>query len=218
MQIQKTDLVDQVFELIRQQILSGELGPEAPLRQEELAEQLGVSRQPISHALVLLEREGLISDYGRKGKMVAPINPVQLRNLYEVRGAIDGLAAYLCAIHRDANTEECLLALIEQGEEAAATGSIQALAIADIAFHRALYERSGNPEITSIADRSWNHMVRSMHQVLESATIRPGIWSEHRAIAEAIIAGNADLARERATAHAQSAGQMTYQRLADIQQ
>ena len=81
MQIHKTDLVDQVYDSIRKQILSGALNPEAPLRQEELAEQLGVSRQPISHALVLLEREGLISDYGRKGKMVAPIVPEQLRNL-----------------------------------------------------------------------------------------------------------------------------------------
>jgi DNA-binding GntR family transcriptional regulator len=215
MQIQKTDLVDQVYELIRQRILTGELGPEAPLRQEELADQLGVSRQPISHALVLLEREGLISDYGRKGKMVAPINPTQLRDLYEVRGAIDGLAAYLCAIHRDSKTERELMLLIKQGEDAQQTGSIQALAIADIAFHRALYERSGNPEITSFADRSWNHMVRSMHQVLESSSLRPGIWDEHRAIAEAIITGDADLARERATTHAQSAGQITYQRLTE---
>ncbi len=55
MQINKTDLVDQVYDSIRKQILSGALNPESPLRQEELAEQLGVSRQPISHALVLLE-------------------------------------------------------------------------------------------------------------------------------------------------------------------
>jgi len=51
--------------------------------------------------------------------------------------------------------------------------------------------------------------------VLESSSLRPGIWDEHRAIAEAIITGDADLARERATTHAQSAGQITYQRLTE---
>ena len=213
MHVTKTDLVDQVYQAIRKQILSGTLNPKSPLRQEELAEQLGVSRQPVSHALVLLEREGLISDYGRKGKMVAPIVPEQLRNLYQVRGAIDGLAAYLCATRVNNDVRNLLTKLVDQGDAATGNGSIQSLALADIAFHRALYEQSGNPEIMRLADQSWSHMVRSMHQVLEDQSLRSGIWDDHRAIAEAIIDGDPELARERATEHANSAGQMTYQRL-----
>ena len=213
MHVTKTDLVDQVYQAIRKQILSGTLNPKSPLRQEELAEQLGVSRQPVSHALVLLEREGLISDYGRKGKMVAPIVPEQLRNLYQVRGAIDGLAAYLCATRVNNEVRNLLNKLVDQGDAATGNGSIQSLALADIAFHRALYEQSGNPEIMRLADQSWSHMVRSMHQVLENQSLRSGIWDDHRAIAEAIIDGDPELARARATEHANSAGQMTYQRL-----
>ncbi len=213
MHVTKTDLVDQVYQAIRKQILSGTLNPKSPLRQEELAEQLGVSRQPVSHALVLLEREGLVSDYGRKGKMVAPIVPEQLRNLYQVRGAIDGLAAYLCATRVNNEVRNLLNKLVDQGDAATGNGSIQSLALADIAFHRALYEQSGNPEIMRLADQSWSHMVRSMHQVLEDQSLRSGIWDDHRAIADAIIDGDPELARERATEHANSAGQMTYQRL-----
>ena len=213
MHVTKTDLVDQVYQAIRKQILSGTLNPKSPLRQEELAEQLGVSRQPVSHALVLLEREGLVSDYGRKGKMVAPIVPELLRNLYQVRGAIDGLAAYLCATRVNNEVRNLLNKLVDQGDAATGNGSIQSLALADIAFHRALYEQSGNPEIMRLADQSWSHMVRSMHQVLEDQSLRSGIWDDHRAIAEAIIDGDPELARERATEHANSAGQMTYQRL-----
>ena len=215
MQLHKADLVDQVYDAIRKQILSGALNPGSPLRQEELAEHLGVSRQPVSHALVLLEREGLISDYGRKGKMVAAIVPEQLRNLYQVRGAIDGLAAYLCAQRVDNQLTELLKKLIDQGTAASTSGSIQELALADIAFHRTLYERSGNPEITRLADQSWSHMVRSMHQVLENQEIRPSIWDDHHRIAEAIINGDPDLARKRATDHTDSAGQMTCQRLTE---
>ena len=54
------------------------------------------------------------------------------------------------------------------------------------------------------------HMVRSMHQVLENYDIRSGIWDEHRLIAEAIISGDPELARNRASEHAYSAGQLTY--------
>ena len=179
MHVTKTDLVDQVYQAIRKQILSGTLNPKSPLRQEELAEQLGVSRQPVSHA----------------------------------RGAIDGLAAYLCATQVNNEVRNLLNKLVDQGDAATGNGSIQSLALADIAFHRALYERSGNPEIMRLADQSWSHMVRSMHQVLENQSLRSGIWDDHRAIAEAIIDGDPELARERATEHANSAGQMTYQRL-----
>ena len=97
MQIQKTDLVEQVYDTIKEGILSGRLAPLETLRQEELADTMGVSRQPVSHAMVILERDGLVVDKGRKGKMVAPIDPDQILSLYQVRGALDGLAARLAA-------------------------------------------------------------------------------------------------------------------------
>lgn len=213
MQIQRADLIDQVYIALRSRILEGVLNPEKPLRQEELAEQLGVSRQPISHALLLLEREGLVSDYGRKGKMVAPVNASQLRNLYQVRGALDGLAAYLCAEQTSNRRKDLFASLIAQGESAVQSGSVKALADADVAFHRTLYEQSGNPEILRVANHSWTHMERSMHQVLAVHSIRPGIWNEHRAISNAIINQNPSLARDLASEHAVAAGQMTYERL-----
>ena len=88
MQLQRADLVEQVYQRIKDAILQGALEPLAPLRQEELAEMLGVSRQPVSHALMLLEHDGLLVDHGKKGKMVAPIDANQLLALYQVRSAI----------------------------------------------------------------------------------------------------------------------------------
>ena len=93
----KADLTMQTHAAIRAAILSGDLAPCTPLAQEELAERLGVSRQPISHALVLLKHEGLVVDRGRKGQMVAPIDAGRLLGLYQVRGALDQLAARLAA-------------------------------------------------------------------------------------------------------------------------
>ena len=65
----KPALIDQVYAQIKQAIITGDLLPLAPLAQEALAAQLGVSRQPVSHALMLLEKDGLVVEKGRKGRM-----------------------------------------------------------------------------------------------------------------------------------------------------
>ena len=208
----KPDLVARTHEAIRAAIMSGDLAPCAPLAQEELAERLGVSRQPISHALVLLKREGLVVERGRKGQMVAPIEPEKLLGLYQVRGALDRLAARLSA----AAAPDCgtrLAGLIEQGRAATATGEANALVEADIAFHKALHEISGNAEISITANGFWPHMARSMRVVLEDRNSWSGIWAEHEAIAAAVAAGDVEKAGELAAQHAENAGEATYRRL-----
>lgn len=213
MQLQRADLVDQVYSRIKDAILSGDLEPLAPLKQEELAETLGVSRQPISHALMLLEHDGLLVDYGKKGKMVAPIDPDQLLSLYQVRSAIDSLAARLAAERITDQGADQLRAVIKAGRDAERAGDALALARADIQFHRLLYTLSGNPEIGRIADTSWTHMVRSMHRVLEDPSLYTHIWDEHSQIAEAIIQHEPDRAAQLSAHHAESSGQATHKRL-----
>src|ERR1700684_907456 len=86
------NLIDQVYARILQAITDHALPPGHRIRQKELAEKLGVSRQPVSHALHLLHRQGLVAESGRKGFEVTQLDPLQIRQLYEVRGAIDALA------------------------------------------------------------------------------------------------------------------------------
>ena len=213
MRIEKIDLINQVYETLKHNIINGTLAAETPLRQEELSESLGVSRQPISHALVLLEREGLVTELGRKGKMVTPVRAQHLSDLYQVRAELDGLAASLCAQNRTPGLEETLERVLEQGRRAISENSLELLLLADIEFHRALYTHSGNPEIGRIADSSWNHLVRAMHQVLNDASIHQAVWSDHQQIAEAILSGNSEQARELARSHANSSAELTAKRL-----
>lgn len=213
MQLQRADLVDQVYNRIKDAILSGDLEPLAPLKQEELAETLGVSRQPISHALMLLEHDGLLVDHGKKGKMVAPIDAEQLLSLYQVRSAIDSLAARLAAERITPEGAEQLRHILKMGRDAEQRGDANALAHADIQFHRQLYTLSGNSEIARVADTSWTHMVRSMHRVLEDPLLYTHIWDEHSQIAEAIIQHEPDRAAQLSAHHAESSGQATYRRL-----
>src|SRR5258707_13341020 len=91
------NLIDQVYARILEAITDRSLPPGHRIRQNELAEKLGVSRQPVSHALHLLHRQGLVAESGRKGFEVTQLDPLRIRQLYEVRGAIDALAARLAA-------------------------------------------------------------------------------------------------------------------------
>ncbi len=210
----KPDLVMQTHDAIRMAIMSGELEPYAPLAQEDLAASLGVSRQPVSHALVLLKREGLVVDRGRKGQMVAPIDADRLLALYQVRGALDGLAARLAAsASTGSNCQRILDDLIRDGMACVERGQIVALVDADVAFHQAIYELAGNVEISAMVEGCWPHMVRSMRAVLEDADAHAEIWADHRKIADAIITGDIDAAEKMATQHASNAGEATYRRL-----
>ncbi len=214
----KPDLTMQTHDAIRSAIMSGELAPCVPLAQEELAKRLGVSRQPVSHALTLLKREGLIVDRGRKGQMVAPIDGDRLLAIYQVRGALDRLAARLAAAQSPVADErkQRLEDLIAKGIAAVANGDIDPLVEADVAFHKALHEMSGNPEIAASAEGSWPHMVRSMRVVLEDVCGHVSIWADHRAIADAVIAGEENLAGDLAAQHAETAGETTYCRLKQL--
>jgi DNA-binding GntR family transcriptional regulator len=91
------NLIDQVYARILEAITDRSLPPGHRIRQNELAEKLGVSRQPVSHALHLLHRQGLVAESGRRGFEVTRLDPERIRQLYEVRGAIDALAARLAA-------------------------------------------------------------------------------------------------------------------------
>src|ERR1043165_10228889 len=89
------DLSERAHDAVLDAICSGELKAGARLTQEELAQQFGVSRQPVLQAMMLLRREGFLIDAGRKGVCVAPLDVQQARNLYVVRAALDGAAARL---------------------------------------------------------------------------------------------------------------------------
>ena len=94
-------LVDEVAHEIRERIYKRHLEPGTPLRQEQLAAELGVSRTPLREALRLLEKEALVKVIPGKGVRVAVVDYEELLAAYDVREVIDGLAARLTAQRRD---------------------------------------------------------------------------------------------------------------------
>jgi DNA-binding GntR family transcriptional regulator len=193
------DLTEQVYERLLGAICSGALPPGARLTQEELAASLNVSRQPVLQALRLLKREGVVVDAGRRGLAVAPVDPALIANIYEVRSALEALAARLAAKAR-ARIDP---AVVARGRAAA---DLPALIEADMAFHHLVYAASGNPLIAASADRHWHHVQRAMGASLQMRGVRANVWDEHQAILEAINAGDAPRAERLARQHCEAAG------------
>lgn len=183
------DLVEQAHRALLDAICDGSLPPGARVTQEDLAERLAVSRQPVLQALRLLKAEGFLQDAPGRGLQVAPLDVRWVRQVYQVRGALDALAARLAA------QAGCRIdpTLIARGRKAAAGDDIPAMIDADVAFHQAICRASGNPLLERITDQHWQHLRRVMGAVLQTAR-RASVWDEHEAIAEAIAAGRADAA------------------------
>lgn len=215
------DLTDRVYQAIQQAIVSGDLPPGARLTQEDLADRLAVSRQPVLQALRLLKNDGFVVDapaksMGRatgvrssRGLMVSGLDAAQIRRVYQVRAALDGLAARLAAEAR------ALLprTLIEYGRRVVSGRGIADMIDADVAFHDAVYAASGNPLIAEAAHRHWHPIRRAMGAVLQSIGARATAWDEHEAILKAIARGDTLCAERLMREHGEAAGEVLAQRI-----
>lgn len=195
------DLVDQAYRALVDAIAGGALAPGQRITQEALAAQLAVSRQPVQQALRLLRQDGLVLDAPGRGLMVAPLDANALVQIYQVRGALDALAARLAAERR----ASLPAALLRDGRAAVRGRDVQTMIDADLAFHRALYTASGNDYIARSAELHWSHLRRAMGASLQQAPLRRTVWDEHEAIAEAVAAGSPDEAATAAAEHADGA-------------
>jgi DNA-binding GntR family transcriptional regulator len=210
----RTDYVDTVYKTLLDAISAGTLAPGERITQEDLAEKLNVSRSPVLQALRLLKKDGLLEEAPGRGLVVTMLDPIRIGHLYQVRGALDALAARLAA-QRRANIPAVL---IERGRKAAAGTDVNALIDADMAFHKAIYEASGNPLIVENAMLHWIHVRRVMGAVLQRQLGRTGIWDEHAAIAKAIQEGDADRAAALSEKHAELARETLMQHLRESEE
>jgi DNA-binding GntR family transcriptional regulator len=199
------DLAERVHDTLLESICTGALTPGERVTQEGLAAQFGVSRQPVLQALMLLKRQGFIVDAGRKGVMVAPLDADQVRQLYEVRAALDGAAARAAAARMDESLAARGAALLAAGQAAIAAGDTGRLIAADVDFHLFIYEASGNPLFGQTAAPHWRHLRRVMGAVLRDRASYQTVWDEHAAILRALVARDGARAEALVRAHAADA-------------
>ncbi|MES3002024.1 MAG: GntR family transcriptional regulator [Pseudomonadota bacterium] len=206
------DLVDRVYRSLLDAISEGSLAPATRITQEDIAEKLAVSRQPVLQALRMLKKDGFVLDAPGRGLLVAPLDADWMLMVYQVRGALDALAARLAAQRRVKLDPR----LIEQGRKAARGRNVKAMIDADMAFHSAIYAASRNTLIEQSAQQHWGHLRRVMGAVLQQTGQREAVWDEHEAIAKAIAAGDGDRAARLIEAHSQHAGDNLATRLSHV--
>ena len=202
---------EQAYRAILDEICEGALAPGTHLVQEQLAERLGVSRQPIQQAMALLKSDGLVQELGARGLHVAPLDLTVMRQHYQIRAALDELAARLAAERARSSPEAAREiarggeAILEAGAAAVAAADVPRMVRHDVAFHRFLYDASGNSLLAATAEPHWRYLRRVMGEVLRFAEPGPAIWQQHREILEAVVQGDPAEAADRARRHVHGA-------------
>jgi len=150
---------------------------------------------------MMLKQQRFLTEAGKRGLMVAPLDRDFVRWIYELRLGIDPLAASLAA--QRALPREIGLAheILEAGARATREMSIDELIAADMKFHMHLYEMSGNELFVQIMSQFWNHLRRAMREVLLHRRYRVNVWREHAGMLDAIERHDAGEAGALARAH-----------------
>jgi DNA-binding GntR family transcriptional regulator len=194
-------LVEQVHAAIVAEISAGKLKPGARIIQEQIAQVLGVSRQPVQQAVLLLRNQGVLRDAPGRGLIVATLDPGQVGNLYDIRAVMEGLAFRRAAELNAERAKRQGPALIQAGQKAVAGGSVTAMIAADLKFHSFIYELSENPLIAPTMAAQWTYTQRVMGEVLMGGERPRDVWDQHEALLDAVMAGDAVAAEAQARWH-----------------
>jgi DNA-binding GntR family transcriptional regulator len=194
-------VVDQVYSAIRERISSGSLPRGARVHQEDLAEELGVSRTPVREALRRLAAEGLVEMRTNRGARVADVDQVGMRVSYEARTVIEPGAARLAAARQLQEPLARMRAAV--AAQRRSLRNVQRSFEANREFHLALATASGNEFLVQFAERLWvarigetiyERQVQTQERMLLDVR-------EHEQIIEAIEAGDGRRAESLARRH-----------------
>ena len=194
---------DHVLDEIRTAILAGRLPAGETLRQEDLAERLGVSRMPVREAIRRLHAEGLVEVLPSRRVRVAPLDRAEIEDIYDMRAALEPLAVRL-AVPRltKAQLRDAAHALEAADDE----DDADTFGVRNAAFHLALMTPCERPRllngIASLLDLSDRYQRAALRDEEHNARVR----EEHAALLAAARAGDATTAADLTESHVRQAG------------
>jgi DNA-binding GntR family transcriptional regulator len=208
MTVQRHTLLSAAYDNLRAAVLDGSLAPGARVTVRPLAEQLGLSPTPIKAALAALEREGFLVAVPHRGYFVPEVGTDDLLELYELREAVDGIAARRAATASNhAQIADQLQRLLIRQRKAIDAGNLQSYGELDLTFHRLIWEGSGSRRLMPIAE-NLIAQVRLGNRFSAQAPGRlPGAVGEHEAILQAIREGDPRAAERHIRRHVREASQ-----------
>lgn len=196
-------LRDQVLTALRKAIVNGDYAPGERLTEDRLAEDFGVSRNPVREALRVVEAEGFVTIVPRRGAFVTVPDDSMIADMFAARERLETLAARLAAeraTRADIAALRCLLAAARDATDRAEFSKVAEL---NSDLHLLVVSIGGNKWLSSIA----TGLYLQVHWIfrLGAAHRAPHSWVEHIRLVDAIEAGDGDEAEEAAKAHVHAA-------------
>lgn len=193
-------LADQVYDRLENDIIQGVYPKGEILTELKLAEQLGVSRTPIREALRRLEHERLIEDTG-KGSLVLGITETDLEDIMSIRERTEGLAAYYATVNMTDEGRKELSHIVDLQDFYYSKGDSEHLRQVDDEFHSLICRLSNRTVLIDTLIPLHRKTRRYRRISMENRQRSAKTMKEHRAMYEAIMAGDAKLAMELTTEH-----------------
>jgi GntR family transcriptional regulator of gluconate operon len=186
-------LAEDAADRIREEILCGRFSQGQRLVEASIAEQLGTSRGPVREALKLLRAEGLVNDQPHRGTYVVSLSSSDVREIYDLRAALESWAVRQLAHRRRAGDIAQLRRLLDRLDTALRRCDSRSVAKADMAFHETICRLTGNTLLHAVFVR---YMV-TLQALFRLDELVYGsldeIYLQHKSLVEAIAAGDADL-------------------------
>jgi DNA-binding GntR family transcriptional regulator len=196
-----TRRVDVVASRLRREIIRGELRQGERLNEVEISVRYGVSRTPVREALRQLARDGLVEVQPYRGASVIKLGQQEIRNVFEAREAIEGMAARLATQRMDGSERLRLLDELKQHRRALESGeNIRP----PIDLHAVLLAHAANPLLTATMERYHDLLATLRAQSVRVEARRERSSREHLATAERVAEGDADGAEAAMRAHIRS--------------
>ena len=194
-----------VLHELRSALAAGRLMPGQQLVQEDLAEDLGVSRVPIRESLKILEGEGHVTYHPNRGYFVTELSADDLIELYRIRQILEAEALAQAVLEvSDADIAD-IESILEQVEQAAESGDVERLTEANRAFHFAIIELSGMNRLSRLIRQLWDASDIYRTVYFRDPVNRERVHSEHREIIDALKARDAQALIRAQNSHREQA-------------
>lgn len=190
----------QVHDWLRTRVLQGELAPGARLSETEIAGEIGVSRQPVREAFIRLASEGLAEVRPQRGTYIGKISVASVLSARLIREAVESDLARMVAADPPAPLLERMAREIELQMAADAGGAVEEFIASDDRFHQLLARAAGQEAVWSDLERLKAQMNRLRHLSMRVFD-RAFTIGQHRAMLDALRAGDADAAERATRAH-----------------